>query len=51
MQFEYKCPICKAKNILTANQKICRRCKEDLSIVYEIKFDKINKVFLELIRN
>jgi len=37
MKLEYKCPVCRAVNILDENNQICRRCKSDLYLVYEIK--------------
>lgn len=31
------CPVCKANNELTAIVKTCRRCREDLSLLYAVK--------------
>jgi hypothetical protein len=31
------CPVCKANNELTARALFCRRCREDLSLLYSVK--------------
>lgn len=31
------CPVCKANNELNARLTACRRCREDLSLLYSIK--------------
>lgn len=31
------CPICKASNALTSESLACRRCREDLSLLYKVK--------------
>ena len=31
------CPVCKANNELSASLTACRRCREDLSLLYSIK--------------
>ena len=31
------CPVCKANNELTAYAMLCRRCREDLSLLYAVK--------------
>jgi hypothetical protein len=31
------CPICKANNDLSAFNTTCRRCREDLCLMYQIK--------------
>ena len=31
------CPVCKASNELNARNTACRRCREDLSLLYSIK--------------
>jgi len=37
MTIKIKCPVCKAGNTLTVDKKSCRRCEEDLSLLYQIK--------------
>lgn len=37
MTIKIKCPVCNARNTLTTDKKICRRCEEDLSLLYQIK--------------
>ncbi len=44
MEFTYKCPVCRANNILTTDSLHCRRCQSDLSSIYIIKKQKIFKV-------
>jgi Zn finger protein HypA/HybF involved in hydrogenase expression len=44
MEFKYKCPVCRASNILTANNLYCRRCKSNLTSIYMIKKKKVFKV-------
>lgn len=44
MQFAYKCPVCRANNLLTRENAVCRRCKSDLSLVYRIKKKVLIKV-------
>jgi len=46
MRFNYKCPVCRANNILSKDNLICRRCKSDLSTVYKIRA----KVIIRLIK-
>ena len=41
MEFKYKCPVCRANNILTSNNLQCRRCKSDLTSIYRIKQKKL----------
>ena len=36
MTIKIKCPVCNAKNKLTAEKKQCRRCEEDLSLLYSV---------------
>ncbi len=31
------CPVCRANNELSASLTACRRCREDLSLLYSIK--------------
>lgn len=31
------CPVCKANNELTVSARACRRCREDLSLLYAVK--------------
>jgi len=40
MKIEIKCPVCRARNTLFVENLECRRCKTDLSKVYEIKRSK-----------
>lgn len=37
MTIKIKCPVCNAKNTLTTDKKNCRRCEEDLSLLYKVK--------------
>lgn len=37
MTIKVKCPVCNAKNSLTPNKKTCRRCEEDLTLLYQTK--------------
>ena len=37
MTMKIKCPVCNARNTLTIDNKECRRCKEDLSLLYTVK--------------
>lgn len=37
MTIKIKCPVCNAANTLTPHQLNCRRCKEDLSMLYQVK--------------
>lgn len=37
MTIKIKCPVCNARNTLTPEKKHCRRCEEDLSLLYNIK--------------
>lgn len=37
MKVEIKCPVCKARNTLTKEKSACRRCKEDLTLLYAVK--------------
>ncbi len=49
MEFNYKCPVCRANNRLTAINQNCRRCKSSLALIYNIKkreFFSILKIFL-----
>ena len=43
MEFKYKCPVCRANNILTANNLHCRRCKSNLASIYRVKKNKVFK--------
>jgi len=49
MLVEYRCPVCRANNQLTEQNKICRRCEVDLSFIYNInkkyKYNILNKVY------
>jgi hypothetical protein len=36
MTIKIKCPVCNARNKLTTDKKSCRRCEEDLSMLYNI---------------
>lgn len=44
MEFKYKCPVCRANNILTANNLYCRRCKSNLTSIYKAKKDNFFKI-------
>lgn len=37
MKIKIKCPVCQAGNELTPYQLNCRRCKEDLTLLYKVK--------------
>ncbi|GEM_PF-4011276 len=37
MTIKIKCPVCNARNTLTTEKKSCRRCEEDLSLLYQVK--------------
>jgi len=37
MEIIIKCPVCNASNNLNENEKICRRCKNDLSLLFLVK--------------
>lgn len=37
MKIKAICPACKARNTLTSESLSCRRCKEDLTLLYETK--------------
>ena len=37
MTIKIKCPVCNARNTLTIDKQACRRCKEDLSLLYAAK--------------
>lgn len=51
MQFDIKCPICNAKNKLTKKETICRRCKEDLIKLYELKEAKIKNTIVKILKS
>ena len=38
MTISIKCPICLANNSFTDDNRTCRRCKNDLSLLYAIKY-------------
>lgn len=38
MTITLKCPCCNAINKLTEEQTICRRCSENLKLLYTVKF-------------
>jgi len=40
MKIEIKCPVCRARNTLFTENLECRRCRADLSKVYEIERSK-----------
>ena len=47
MKIAVKCPVCRANNILTSEQTNCRRCKEDLLLLYKIKgYSYKNRIYL-----
>ncbi len=48
MEFSYKCPVCRANNTLTNQILYCRRCKSDLSSIYNLKKQESFKL-IELI--
>lgn len=37
MTIKIKCPVCNARNTMMGDKKSCRRCEEDLSLLYKIK--------------
>ncbi len=37
MKIKIKCPSCNASNVLSLENQQCRRCKEDLSLLFQIK--------------
>lgn len=37
MKIKIECPVCRAKNELNLANVFCRRCKEDLSLLYRAK--------------
>jgi len=39
MTISVKCPVCKAPNSLNDEEQVCRRCKSDLSLLYQIKYN------------
>ena len=49
MILEYKCPICKAKNKLSRENKKCRRCKEDLTLLYNFKLSQRKNLILNIL--
>lgn len=48
MEFNYKCPVCRANNILTTNNLHCRRCKSNLTSIYIIKKRKVFEVIKKI---
>jgi len=48
MFVKYRCPVCRANNKLSEENRICRRCKVDLSAIYLLnknyRYDILNKV-------
>lgn len=38
MTISVKCPVCNAGNSLNDENQVCRRCKSDLSLLYQIKY-------------
>jgi len=47
MTIKIKCPVCNARNTLTIEKKACRRCEEDLSLLYKIKgYSYKNRLYL-----
>jgi Zn finger protein HypA/HybF involved in hydrogenase expression len=51
MEFQYKCPVCRANNILTTNNIYCRRCKSNLASIYNIKKKRIFEVIKMIINS
>ncbi len=37
MEFKYRCPVCRANNVLIPTDLYCRRCKSNLTSIYESK--------------
>ena len=37
MKIKATCPVCRANNELTPDMTFCRRCREDLSLLYDVK--------------
>jgi len=50
MQIEYKCPICRANNILSEEDTICRRCKSELSSIFKLKQDSVYEVLQNILK-
>ncbi len=50
MEFKYKCPVCKANNILKDDNLYCRRCRSNLASIYNAKKDNFFKI-IKLIIN
>lgn len=50
MKIEYKCPTCRANNILTEKNTICRRCESDLSSIYKLKKNSIHAVLNDILK-
>ena len=40
MTIEIKCPVCRARNKLSIEKLVCRRCKSDLSTIYNLERSK-----------
>ncbi len=49
MILEIKCPICKAKNKISRENKKCRRCKEDLNLFYNLKLSQRKRLILNIL--
>ncbi len=49
MEFSFKCPVCNANNKISKTDSFCRRCKEDLSEIYEIKEKNVKRVVQKII--
>ncbi|SFV66478.1 hypothetical protein MNB_SV-12-1362 [hydrothermal vent metagenome] len=49
MEFKYKCPVCRANNTLSSTNLYCRRCKSNLTSIYNIKKRGVFRVLKALI--
>jgi transposase-like protein len=37
MTIKIVCPVCKAANVTTPESTFCRRCREDLTLLYKVR--------------
>jgi len=49
MEFKYKCPVCRAGNVLTPENSYCRRCRCDLSPMYRAKKKNVYKLIRKIV--
>ncbi|MEM6965644.1 MAG: hypothetical protein AAF573_12825 [Bacteroidota bacterium] len=53
MKISINCPVCRAGNELHLHHQTCRRCKEDLSLLYQTKAYslKYRMYFIQLLQS